>query len=89
MQTVLEELAYVNSIWKELGLALGLKIGKLNDIKRDENSEGDRMIATIDTWLRSGGQATWKGLIMALNSRRVGEGALAKTIEQKVVLQKL
>lgn len=79
---VLDELSDVNSIWKELGLALGLKPGKLDDIESDEAKQSGRMMATIKLWLK-GGEATWQDLITALSSPRVDENALAKTIKKK------
>ncbi len=83
MKKVIDELDDVNSVWKELGLALGLTPGKLDDIERDERKQSDRMMATITLWLKGGG-ATWQKLISALSDKRVGEGALAKAIEKKI-----
>ena len=80
---VLDELIDVNAEWENLGLVLKLTPGKLKTIRNQRPDDDKRMWNVIEVWMKRG-EATWRGLITALEDKKVDEGSLAKTIRKKV-----
>ncbi len=86
LKEVLDKLIDVYDKWKELGLVLGVRNGKLKQIKNDEHNDKSRMWATIEVWLKSS-KATWNGLIKALEDQQVEEEDVAKAIKKEIKLK--
>ena len=82
--SVLEGLVDVSEKWFYIGLCLKLKPGILNGIKANQSNILDRMCEMLQEWLKnSTSPPTWKALVAALRSKKVGENQLANELEQK------
>ena len=88
LKTVLNDLLDVNVKWKELGLTLEIRQGKLNAIDYDKRNAGERMWETISFWLSGNGSSptSWRTLLAALRDPLVGERKLADDIQAKLTL---
>ncbi len=86
MKEVLNELLDVNVLWRELGLALKIRRGKLDEIGQDKHNEAGRMWETISYWLSGNGATptSWRTLIAALRDPMVGEKQLADALTKKL-----
>ena len=72
----------VRARWQPIGLELRLTPGTLEEIEQVKINPSDRLMAVLLNWLR-GTTATWKLLIVALQSAPVGATQLARKLELK------
>ena len=57
--------------WKDIGIELGLEFDVLNMIEKDNPQQSDSCLQiTLDRWLRSTHNATWKTLEVVLTNVR-------------------
>ena len=85
LKMVLEELLDVSSLWRELGVALGLRRGKLEEICDERRKDRMRMWEVVSLWLGGSGiESTWRNLIKALGE--VGKSELAEALEIKLLI---
>ena len=83
LKDVLAEVLDVTCVWKQLGAALGLRRGKLEEIDHDHRTIKRRMWEVISLWLGgSGVESSWRNLSKALS--QVGKDDLADAIEKKL-----
>ena len=75
-----EELHDVTSNWFELGIALQLPLGKLEEIEEDGKSFKFRLLQVLECWLKSGSNHTWGELAVALGSRFFNRADLKQKI---------
>ena len=82
---VMEELADVNVKWYNIGLGLGLSCNTLDAIKDQyQNNHSDCLRETLKMWLKADLSATqWTEVVKTLRTKTVGEGKLARYLEQK------
>ena len=80
---VLEEILDVSADWYDLGLQLKVSIGTLKSIRAEFCSPKHQLRETLNAWLTTGDNPSWKTLIDALRSRMVGASQLAATLETK------
>ena len=80
---VLEEILDVSADWYDLGLQLKVSIGTLRSIRAEFCSPKHQLRETLNAWLTTGDNPSWKTLIDALRSRMVGASQLAATLETK------
>ena len=70
--------------WYEIGLQLGVSVGTLDAIKKDNHTTSDCLIKTITIWLKTcPSLPTWSNIVNALRSCTVGEVRLAEDLETK------
>lgn len=70
--------------WDQLGLALGVKSHKLDEIKQTQRYViHDCRREMLRTWMNGGVNVTWHALCIALADQLVGHLALAKEIAEK------
>ena len=71
--TVLERVWPARSKWYLIGLYLGIDVGSLDAIKRDNRDQSeDCFTKVLSTWLRSTRTRTWKVIVEVLQSSVVG-----------------
>ena len=80
---VLEEILDVSADWYDLGLQLKVGIGTLKSIRADFTAAKHQLRETLNAWLTTGDNPSWKTLIDALRSQMVGASQLAATLEKK------
>ena len=87
LKDVLNLLFTISGKWNFIGIALGIDIEALNNIKRQHNNEPTHcLVAVITLWLRSiDPQPTWKILAHALRTKYLDEVALAEEGIAKLV----
>ena len=69
--------------WFNIGLALGIKVGILEGIESNENSDKARLREMLTHWLRSSPSCTWSDICKCLRSDTVQQNNLADTIKEK------
>ena len=79
---VMEEILDVSADWYDLGLQLKVSIGTLKSIRAEFCSPKHQLCETLNAWLTTGDNPSWKTLIDALRSRMVGASQLAATLEK-------
>ena len=80
---VMEEILDVSADWYDLGLQLKLSIGTLKSIRAEFSAPKHQLRETLDAWLTTCDNPSWKTLIDALRSRMVGASQLAAALETK------
>ena len=80
---VMEEILDVSADWYDLGLQLKLSIGTLKSIRAEFSAPKHQLRETLNAWLTTGDNPSWKTLIDALRSRMVGASQLATVLETK------
>ena len=86
LRVLMEELNNISAKWNNLGLQLGVSVGRLNAIKKDHHTTSDCLRETLTTWLKTFSSPSWSAMVDALKSRTVGEVNLAVELEQKYCL---
>ena len=71
------------NVWFELGLALGIPVATLENIKCHTNHNKDGLIRMLTQWLESSPSRTWSDICNGLRSGTVRQDVLANTIEEK------
>ena len=71
------------NVWFELGLALGIPVATLGDIKCHTHCNKDGLIRMLAHWLESSPSRTWSDICNGLKSCTVKHDVLANTIEKK------
>ena len=71
------------NVWFQLGLALGIKVATLEDIKCHTNHNRDGLREMLTHWLRTSPSRTWSDICNGLRSDTVKQNVLANTIEEK------
>ncbi len=86
MHKVLTELLNVNTAWKELGLALEIREGKLEEFDANNRKIDKRMWETISYWLSGNGASptTWRTLLDALRDPQVDKKKFADKLAEKL-----
>ena len=75
----------MNTRWKDLGLALELSEGKLEEIECDKSKMRERMWEMISVWLSGNGiKATWRNLLDALSTQQVNKEKFAEGLKKKL-----
>ena len=67
--------------WVTLGLLLGIKMPRLEAIKADCSTVGERRTQMLNEWLKKNMTPTWSAVVQALVG--IGRGRLASIIAQK------
>ena len=80
---VMEEILDVSADWYDLGLQLKVSIGTLKSIRAEFNAPKHQLRETLNAWLTTGDNPSWKTLTDALRSRMVGASQLAAALETK------
>ena len=80
---VMEEILDVSADWYDLGLQLKLSIGTLKSIRAEFSAPKHQLRETLNAWLTTGDNPSWKTLTDALRSRMVGASQLAAALETK------
>ena len=80
-QEVLSQLMKAINVWFELGLALGIPVETLEDIKCHTNRNNDGLIRMLTHWLKSSPSRTWRDICNGLRNCTVKHDVLANTIE--------
>ncbi|XP_064399904.1 uncharacterized protein LOC135346128 isoform X3 [Halichondria panicea] len=83
LQEVLSQLMEAINVWFELGLALGIPVATLENIKCHTNHNKDGLIRMLTQWLESSPSRTWSDICNGLRSGTVRQDVLANTIEEK------
>ena len=82
LQEVVSQLMEAINVWFELGLALGIPVATLIDIKCHTNHNKDGLITMLTHWLESSSPSrTWRDICNGLRSCTVKHDVLANTIE--------
>ena len=72
-------------MWDDLGIALGVRVAELDEIKTNNSTVRARMKAALLAWLQGRGKdRSWKSLCEALRDPLVGRPDIASTIELSV-----
>ena len=81
---ILSILDYVIEVtdWMSLGLSLKLPLYKLEGIRLDGYSLGDRLQRMVSLWLDSG-TASWRALVQALFDPLMNKEELARRISEE------
>ena len=68
--------------WFNIGLKLGISVGTLNAIKKNNNQDPDNCLtAMLEHWLNNGRpKPSWAELVKALKSPMVGYAQLAEEL---------
>ena len=72
LDQILEEVFDAKAKWKFIGLKLGVPKGELDAIEYSNSSIGQKLMETLDKWLQSGRNTTWKALADAMGAATVG-----------------
>ena len=65
----MESVSTLAAKWFHLGLALGLSYGKLTEIESNHSKDSLRCLTeTVNAWLQSSSNPSWKRLVSALRS---------------------
>ncbi|XP_064407321.1 uncharacterized protein LOC135352082 isoform X2 [Halichondria panicea] len=83
LQEVVSQLMEAINVWFELGLALGIPVATLENIKCHTNHNKDGLIRMLTQWLESSPSRTWSDICNGLRSGTVRQDVLANTIEEK------
>ena len=75
------ELVTVSAGWRALGLKLGVEEWQLKIVECDHSTCQDKLVATLDQWLRKKTDASWTDVARALKEMR--EFALAVRITDR------
>ena len=78
----LDKLSWVEV--KAVAIQLDMKVATLSNISTENHEISDRIVYTMDTWLKTDPTASWEKIIKALNDTH--STVLAQEIEQKYVL---
>ena len=82
LRVIMEELNSVSAKWYDIGLQLGVSVGRLEIIK--EYSGSERLRETLITWLKTyPPPPMWSNIVDALRSNVVSESKLAAELECK------
>ena len=73
------------SKWFVLGVLLQLDIQKLNDIKKKNEDEEEKLLQMYELWLSSKPNATYEDLIKALESKPLEEITVADELRQSIM----
>ena len=80
LDQVLEEVFDAKAKWMFIGLKLGVPKGELDVIQYNGSSVGQKLMKTLDIWLQSGRNTTWKALAEAMGADTVGREDLKQNI---------
>ena len=80
LDQVLEEVFDAKAKWKFIGLKLGVPKGELDAIQYNGSSVGEKLMETLDKWLQSGRNTTWKALAEAMGAATVGREDLKQKL---------
>ncbi len=83
LQEVVSHLMEAINVWFQLGLALGIRVATLEDIKCHTNHNRDGLREMLTHWLRTSPSRTWSDICNGLRSDTVKQNVLANTIEEK------
>ena len=84
LRVVMEELNDVSSKWYDVGMYLGVSVGRLDVIKKQYSDLNDCFRETLKTWLRTCvPPPTWMNIVEVLRSRTVDAARLAAELERK------
>ena len=87
LRVLMEELNNVSSKWYDVGMYLGVSVGRLDVIKKQYSDLTDCFRETLKTWLQTCvPPPTWVNIVEVLRSRTVGEARLAAELERKYCL---
>ena len=80
---VLDLIINAQTKWLYLGLALNIKMSRLEVIEQDRNDVSSRFREMLHTWLKMVDPSpSWEGLIVALEKESVGCDDVAKVVRQ-------
>ena len=88
MSLVTQQLTAVREKWQYIGEELGVKQSSLRDIRTKHSDLGDCLREMLKQQLQSCG-TTWKHIVAALRTPRIGESHLADHLEVKYCLSEL
>ena len=89
LRVLMEELNNVSSKWYDVGMYLGVSVGRLDVIKKQYSDLTDCFRETLKTWLQTYvPPPTWVNIVEVLRSRTVGEARLAAELERKYCLSR-
>ena len=84
LAALLEELDSVCAKWYNIGMKLGVRVGRLDAIRAQYNDSSNCLRETLAAWLRAcPTPTTWSKVVEALKSATVNEGALATSLKHK------
>ena len=84
LAVLLEELINVCAKWYNIGMKLGVHVGRLDAIRTQYNDPSNCLRETLAAWLRARPTSTtWSKVVEALNSATVNEGTLATSLQHK------
>ena len=84
LAVLVEELINVCAKWYNIGMKLGVGVGRLDAIRAQYNSPSNCLRETLAAWLRARPTpTTWNKVVEALNSAAVDEGTLATSLKHK------
>ena len=83
LAVLLEELVSVCAKWYNIGMKLGVHVGRLDAIRTQYNDPSNCLRETLAAWLRACPTTTWSKVVEALSSATVDEGALATSLEHR------
>ena len=76
--------AIIPDKWKPVAIQLGLSMGEIKTIQRDENDRFTQFMAVFDRWQQTSCKPyVWKTLVTALKSRSVNENKLADELQRE------
>ena len=84
LRVVMKELNDVCAKWNNIGVQLGVKVGRLKAIEKQYSDPSDCLRETLREWLTNLSAPTWTNVVDALNV--VGEAVLAANLKQKYCL---
>ena len=82
LHSLLDELDPAAAKWYNLGLALGVRSGRLDAIKVDYGTVDDNLREMLKAWLSTADRPTWEQVATALESRPVAKGSLARGVRE-------
>ena len=80
---LVEELHDVRMKWYKIGLQLKVPDKILDEIESNKDDNETALRKMLQTWLNRNPNASWAGIVRALNARSVGESTLASNIETR------
>ena len=84
MHTIVTKLEEASVKWYEIGLALKLRDGSLQNIKRSHrDNPSDCLLETMRLYLQTTSNPNWDDIVNALKQPTVGYAALAEEIEKE------
>ena len=83
LKELMDDLIEVASKWQPIGIQLYLPQPTLMFTGWESNSDEEALMRILHEWLTGNVDVSWETIVGALKSRRVGEFAVARAIEQR------